>query len=321
MHFGLWFEPEMVNPDSDLYRAHPDWILHVNGRESTLVRNQSILDFSRKDVCDYIIDAVSSVLAKANIEYVKWDMNRYMTEVGSALLPAEQQGEVMHRYILGVYYVLESIVSKFPNILFESCASGGGRFDPGMLYYMPQVWTSDDSDAVERLKIQYGTSIVYPYSSMGAHVSACPNHQIGRITPFKMRCNVAMVGQFGFELDLNKCTEKDIEIAKESIEKYKELQSIFHNGDCYRLISPFETELSVIEFISEDKNTVVICIDSQKAIPNAPDTYIYPEGLQEDAFYSVGEEIYGGDYLMNNGILFTNEWEHVSFRLELKKVN
>ena len=181
MRFGLWFEPEMVNPDSDLYRAHPDWILHAKGRQSSLVRNQLTLDLSRKDVCDYITEAVSDVLNKANIEYVKWDMNRYMSEVGSSELPADRQGEVKHRYMLGLYSVLETLTQRFPNVLFESCASGGGRFDPGMLYYMPQTWTSDDSDAAERLRIQYGTSIVYPYSSMGAHVSAVPNHQIGRI--------------------------------------------------------------------------------------------------------------------------------------------
>lgn len=320
MRFGLWFEPEMVNPDSDLYRAHPDWIIHSPGRDSSLVRNQYTLDLSRKEVCDYIIEAVSAVLDKANIEYIKWDMNRYMTEVGSAVLPFDRQGEVMHRYILGLYYVLETIVNKYPNVLFESCASGGGRFDPGMLYYMPQTWTSDDTDAEERLKIQYGTSLVYPYSSMGAHVSACPNHQIGRTTPFEMRCNVAMVGQFGFELDLNRCTDGEIEIAKEAVKEYRALQKIFHYGDCYRLMSPFETDLSVVEFISEDKNDVVICIDSQKAVPNAPDIYIYPEGLDEDSAYLMGGEIYGGDYLMNNGILFTNGRHHLSTRLKLKKV-
>ncbi|MBQ8532734.1 MAG: alpha-galactosidase [Clostridia bacterium] len=319
MRFGLWFEPEMVNPDSDLYRKHPDWVLHVESRESSLVRNQLTLDLSRKDVCDYIIEAVSAVLNKANIEYVKWDMNRYMTEAGSALLPPEKQGEVMHRYMLGLYYVLETITNRFPNVLFESCASGGGRFDPGMLYYMPQTWTSDDSDAVERLMIQYGTSIVYPYSAMGAHVSACPNHQVSRTTPFRMRCNVAMPGQFGFELDLNKCTEKELETARQAIIEYKELQHIFHKGDCYRLKSPFETNLSVIQFISEDKNTVVVCIDSKKAIPNAPNEYIRLEGLDDNAVYSLDGEIYGGDYLMNRGIVFINDVEYKSLRLILKK--
>ena len=320
MHFGLWFEPEMVNPDSDLYRAHPDWILHTKGRESSLTRNQYTLDLSRKEVCDYIIDSVSSVLEKANIEYVKWDMNRYMSEVGSATLPPEKQGEVYHRYILGLYYVLETITKKFPNVLFESCASGGSRFDPAMLYYMPQTWTSDDTDAVERLKIQYGTSMVYPYSAMGAHVSACPNHQIGRTTPFKMRCNVAMLGQFGFELDLNKCTEAELETAKESVEKYRELQKVFHNGECYRLKSPFDSDISAIEFISEDKKTVIVCINSLKATAYAPDEYIKLQGLEPDGIYTIDGVEYDGGYLMSNGIIIRNDTEHLSKNFIIKKV-
>lgn len=319
MHFGLWFEPEMVNPDSDLYRSHPDWVLHTKGRNSSLVRNQLTLDLSRKDVCDYIIRSISAVLEKANIEYVKWDMNRYMTEAGSALLPGEKQGEVMHRYMLGLYYVLETITSKFPNVLFESCSSGGGRFDPGMLYYMPQTWTSDDTDAVERLKIQYGTSMVYPYSAMGAHVSACPNHQVGRTTPFLMRCNVALPGQFGFELDLNKCTENELETAKQAITEYKMLRSVFHRGDCYRLKSPFETDISAIEFISDDKNTVVVCIDSKIATAYAGDEYIKLAGLDENAGYSLNGEVYGGDFLMNRGIAFINNVENKSIHLVFKK--
>ena len=320
MRFGLWFEPEMVNPDSNLYRNHPDWVLHTKGRVSSLARNQLTLDLSRKDVCEYIIASLSSVLNKANIEYVKWDMNRYMTEVGSSLLSAERQGEVMHRYILGLYYVLETITKKFPNVLFESCASGGSRFDPGMLYYMPQTWTSDDTDAIERLKIQYGTSIVYPYSAMGAHVSVCPNHQVSRTTPFEMRCNVAMMGQFGFELDLNKCTENELETAKQAIKKYRELQGVFHRGECYRLKSPFETDLSVIEFIGKDKKTVILCINSVSANPNSVDEFIRLEGLDIDACYECENDIYGGDYLMNQGMIFRNDEEHRSVMLIFKKI-
>ena len=312
MRFGLWFEPEMVNPDSDLYRAHPDWILHAKGRQSSLVRNQLTLDLSRKDVCDYITEAVSDVLNKANIEYVKWDMNRYMSEVGSSELPADRQGEVKHRYMLGLYSVLETLTRRFPNVLFESCASGGGRFDPGMLYYMPQTWTSDDSDAAERLRIQYGTSIVYPYSSMGAHVSAVPNHQIGRITSFEMRCDVALPGQFGFELDLNKCTDHELEIAKKKVREYRELREVFHKGDCYRLKSPFETDLSAVEFVSEDKKTAVVCISSYKATAYSPDEFIKPQGLCENATYRIGENSYDGKYLMNYGILFRNDRENKS---------
>lgn len=323
MKFGLWFEPEMVNPGSDLYREHPDWILHTKGRKSSQSRNQYTLDFSRNDVCDYIIDALSEILGSANIEYVKWDMNRGMSEPGSAFWDAAHQGEVMHRYILGLYRVLGTITSRFPHILFEGCASGGARFDPGMLYYVPQIWTSDDSDAVERLKIQYGTSMVYPYSSMGAHVSAVPNHQVGRITSFDMRCNVAVAGQLGFELDPALCTEDELETARRVIKKYRELGEVFHKGDCYRLRSPFEGDLSAVEFVSEDKNTVVFIINCNSPMPNAPDEYIFFEGLEEDAIYQIEgtSKRYGGDQLMNMGYLFVNDKDNKSEVLVLRKIN
>ena len=321
MHFGLWFEPEMVNPGTELFKNHPDWILHTKGRKSSLSRNQLTLDFSRDDVCDYIIDTLSGILSRANIEYIKWDMNRCMSEPGSAFWDSERQGEVMHRYILGLYRVLETITSRFPNILFESCASGGARFDAGMLYYMPQTWTSDDSDAVERLKIQYGTSIVYPFSAMGAHVSAVPNHQVGRITAFDMRCNVALPGQFGFEMDLGKCTDDELKIAGEAIKTYHKLGEVFHKGDCYRLCSPFEGGLSAIEFVSEDKNTVILTVNSSNPVPNAPDKYILLDGLQESAAYTVdGTELtFGGDFLMNIGYHYLNDSVNKSEIVVFKK--
>ena len=215
LQFGLWFEPEMVSPDSDLYRAQPDWCLHVEGRPRTQGRQQLILDLSRPEVQEYIISAVSGVLSSAGVDYVKWDMNRNMTEAFSVVLPPERKKETQHRYMLGLYHVLESITSAFPNVLFESCSGGGGRFDPGMLFYMPQTWTSDDTDAVERLKLQYGTSFVYPASSMGAHVSAVPNHQTGRTVPLKMRGNVALGGNFGFELDPGRLSPEEREAVKE----------------------------------------------------------------------------------------------------------
>ena len=320
LRFGLWFEPEMVNPDSELFRTHPEWALHTPGRDTTPTRSQITLDFSRQDVCDYIYNSISSILDRANIEYVKWDMNRYMSEVGSAALPADRQGEVYHRYILGVYSVLERLTSKYPNVLFESCASGGGRFDPGMLYYMPQVWTSDNSDAVDRLRIQYGTSYVYPYSSMSAHVSVCPNHTQGRTTPFKMRCNVAMPGQLGFELNIGKCTEEELEMSRDTIKKYRELEDVFHNGDLYRLVSPFETDMSVLEFISEDKKRVIVCIDCQRGTFNGPDQYIKLLALEADAQYRCGDKTYYGEYLMNFGIHFCNKREHISEMLMFEKV-
>lgn len=322
MRLGLWFEPEMVNPGTELIKNHPDWIIHTKDRESYQVRNQYTLDLSRDDVCDYIIDTLSGILSRVNIEYVKWDMNRYMSAPGSALLDGARQGEVMHRYILGLYRTLETITQRFPNILFESCASGGSRFDAGMLYYMPQTWTSDDSDAVERLKIQFGTSIVYPFSAMGAHVSAVPNHQVGRITSFDMRCNVAMAGQFGFELDLNKCTEEELKTAEKAIKTYRELGEVFHKGDCYRLKSPFDSDVCAIEFISEDKSTVILTVNSSKATAYAPDEYILLEGLEETAVYTLDStnKRFGGDYLMNIGYHFVNDCENKSITAVFKKL-
>jgi len=230
LQFGLWFEPEMVSVDSELYRAHPDWCLHVPGRRRTEGRNQLILDLSRDDVCQYVIDSVSGILSSAPISYVKWDMNRHMTEIGSASLPQERQRETAHRYMLGLYRVLETITSTHPHVLFEGCSGGGGRFDPGMLHYMPQTWTSDNSDAVCRLKIQYGTSLVYPVSTMGAHVSAVPNHQVHRITSLGMRGDVAMSGVFGYELDLTEMSESEKTEIREQVLRYKELRHLIQES-------------------------------------------------------------------------------------------
>jgi alpha-galactosidase len=304
MEFGLWFEPEMVSPESDLYREHPDWCLHVPGRTRTLARQQLVLDLSRKDVCDYIVDSVSSVLSSAPITYVKWDMNRNMTEIGSALLPAERQRETTHRYILGLYDVMERIVTRFPHILFESCSGGGGRFDPGMLYYMPQTWTSDDTDAVERLKIQYGTSIVYPASSMGAHVSAVPNHQVHRITPLETRGHVAMSGNFGYELDLTKLSEAEREDIKKQVSEYKELRMLIQYGDFYRLLSPFEGNQTAWMFVSNDKKEAFATYFRVLAEPNAPLRRLRLKGLDPAKSYKLelNGNIYRGDELMHYGI-------------------
>lgn len=247
-------------------------------------------------------------------------MNRYMSEVGSVGQSLDRQGEVAHRYMLGLYKILERLVTEFPNVLFEGCASGGGRFDPGILHYMPQIWTSDNTDAVERIFIQYGTSIVYPYSSISAHVSACPNHQINRTTPFEVRCNVALHGQFGFELDLNKCTESEIEFARETIIKYRELRDVFQKGNLYRLRSPFDSDMSVLEFVSDEKEKIALCIYSKGIKPSAPEEFIRLDGLDTNAYYSLNNEIYGGDYLMNKGILFVNDKEYDSRILILNKV-
>jgi alpha-galactosidase len=304
MQFGLWFEPEMVSPDSELYRQHPDWCLHVPDYRRTQGRQQLILDLSRADVREAIYKMISTILKSAPITYVKWDMNRNMTEIGSALLPAARQRETAHRYMLGLYAVLEQITTEFPHILFESCSGGGGRFDPGMLYYMPQTWTSDNSDAVSRLKIQYGTSIVYPTSSMGAHISAVPNHQVHRMTSLDMRGHVAMSGNFGYELDLTKFTDDEKHIVKQQIVLYKEIRQLVQFGDFYRLLSPFEGNETAWMIVSQDRSEAVVAYFRVLAEPNEPLTRLKLKGLDVNYNYLLVEEddTYPGDHLMYAGI-------------------
>ncbi len=304
LQFGLWFEPEMVSPISELYKEHPDWCLHIPGRIRSEARRQLILDYSREDVCDYIIDKISEVLSSAPISYVKWDMNRNMSEIGSVLLPANKQREVAHRYILGLYRVLEEITTKFPHVLFESCSGGGGRFDPGMLYYMPQTWTSDNTDAIERLKIQFGTSMIYPNASIGCHVSAVPNHQVDRITPIETRGVVAMSGNFGYELDITKLPTKEKAIIKEQVKLYKEIRETIQFGKHYRLSSPFESNDVAWMFVSKDTNEVIVNFVRVLAKPNPKFISIKLIGLDENARYEVvGEDlVLGGDELMNIGL-------------------
>ncbi len=304
--FGLWFEPEMVSPDSDLYRAHPDWCIHIPGRERTECRNQLTLDLSREDVCEYIIKTVSQVLDEAAIGYVKWDMNRHMSELGSAGLPPKRQKEMPHRYMLGLYHVMEEIVSKHPDVLFESCSGGGGRFDPGMLYYMPQTWTSDDTDAVERLYIQYGTSLVYPVSAMGCHVSAVPNHQANRMTSLSMRGDVAMSGNFGYELDLTAFTEEEKDEVRIQIKQYKDLRTFIQSGDMYRLQSPFEGNTTAWQFISEDGKDIFAAYFRILCEVNGGISRMKFTALEADAVYELlgvnGGKRYSGDELMNIGL-------------------
>lgn len=304
LQFGLWFEPEMVSPDSELYRAHPDWCLHVPGYRRTEARQQLILDLSREDVQSYIVKSLSDILNHAPITYVKWDMNRNMSEIGSELLPAERQRETAHRYMLGLYSVLERITSAFPHILFESCSGGGGRFDPGMLYYMPQTWTSDNTDAVSRLKIQYGTSIVYPISTMGAHVSAVPNHQTGRMTPLRTRGDVAMSGNFGYELDLTQFTDAENEEVKRQVSLVKEVRELVQFGTFYRLLSPFEGNEAAWMFVSKDQQEVFLVHTTVLNEPNAPLSRLRLKGLDPSRVYEwIGEDQFiGGDELMFAGI-------------------
>ena len=319
--FGLWFEPEMVSPDSDLYRAHPDWCLHVEGRPRTPARQQLILDLSRPEVQEYIISAVSAVLSSAGVDYVKWDMNRNMTEAFSAALPPERKRETQHRYMLGLYRVMETITSAFPKILFESCSGGGGRFDPGILYYMPQTWTSHDTDAAERLKLQYGTSVVYPASAMGAHVSAVPNHQTGRSVPLKMRGDVALGGNFGFELDPGKLPPEELEEAKRMVERVKSLRDLTRTGTFWRLLSPFDGQVTAWAFVSPDRREVLLCAFRVLSVPNTAPERIRLRGLDPDAVYETEDgRRFDGAALMYQGITLPLRGDFSSETIVLKSV-
>lgn len=304
LSFGLWFEPEMVSVDSDLYRAHPDWAIQIPGRRPSEGRNQLILDLSREEVCAYVIKAVNDVLDRAPISYVKWDMNRHMTEYYTASLPAGRQRELGHRYMLGLYHVMEAVTSAHPDVLFESCSGGGGRFDPGMLYYMPQTWTSDDTDAVERLFIQYGTSMAYPASAMGAHVSAVPNHQTGRVTPLSMRADVAMAGNFGYELDLTKFTEEEKQEVKKQVAAYKKLREFVPAADLYRLRNPFEGDDASFLFLSQDKTRFFLTYFQITGAVTYNYRHLKLKGLEEDAYYRCEEtgKAYSGAELMYVGL-------------------
>lgn len=307
MKFGLWFEPEMVNKDSDLYRAHPDWILHTPDRRTSFGRNQLVLDFSRPEVVDCIYNMMARILSEAKVSYVKWDMNRSITEAYSAALPPDQQGEVLHRYILGVYRLYDRLTKGFPHVLFESCASGGGRFDPGLLYYAPQGWASDNSDAVERLKIQYGTTFCYPVSAIGAHVSAVPNHQVNRVTPLSTRADVACFGTFGYELDLNRLTAEERAQVRSQIAFMKEYREVIQFGDFYRLLSPFESNFTAWMVVSQDRRTALVGWYRVLNEVNGPYRRVKLRGLDPALDYAVdGGARRGGDELMRLGLLTTD---------------
>lgn len=301
---GLWVEPEMVSPDSDLYRQHPDWCLQAKGRSHTQARNQLVLDLSRAEVRDYIIAAMKNIFC--HVDYIKWDMNRNMTEYFSTAQEPERQMETQHRYMLGLYQVLETLTTAFPQILFESCSGGGGRFDGGMLHYMPQAWTSDNTDAVSRLSIQYGTSLVYPISSMGAHVSAVPNHQCERTTSMEMRGNVALSGAFGFELDLTKLSLEELATAKELVAQAKRLRGLAQKGTFSRLLSPQKGRFAAWQFISEDGGQVLLCVYQILSVPNTAPLRVRLVGLQPEQIYQTDEgQRYAGAVLMNMGLSIT----------------
>lgn len=324
--FGLWVEPEMVSPDSELFRAHPDWALGVPNHTRYQQRNQYVLDLSRQDVRDYVVDSICKVLGSADIDYVKWDMNRNLTDIGSAAFPASQQQEIATRFVFGVYDIMERITQAFPNILFESCAGGGRRFDLGLIYYMPQVWTSDDTDEVMRQRIQYGTSLVFPPITMGCHVSACPNHQVGRSTPMLSRFVCAMSGNFGYEMSLGKLSPEEQEEVKGHIALYKELRSTIQLGKFYRLMSPFEgtQNETAWQFVSQDGSEVIFMYFKNLCLPQGNIRKVCLTGLDPDATYKVTKhmwtpslavnaldyltnynlegDVFGGDELMHFGV-------------------
>ncbi len=306
LKFGIWMEPEMISPDSELYRKHPDWAFAVPERTATLSRNQYVLDLSRKEVRDYVYECVHNVISSANIEYVKWDMNRQLTDIGSVEFAGDRQGELAHRYVLGVYELQERLVNDFPDLLLENCSGGGARFDPGMLYYSPQIWCSDDTDAIERLSIQEGTELIYPLSTMGAHVSDCPNHTVGRSTPFMTRAHVALAGTFGYELDITKISEEERAMIPEQVSMYHKYNDLVREGDYYRVASYRENGLyDCWMVVAKDKSEALVTYVQVLGRPNVHSRKIKLLGLDVAADYRLDgtEKVYGGDLLMNAGML------------------
>lgn len=306
LKFGIWMEPEMISPDSELYRKHPDWAFAVPERTATLSRNQYVLDLSRKEVRDYVYECVHNVISSANIEYVKWDMNRQLTDIGSVEFTEDRQGELAHRYVLGVYELQERLVNDFPDLLLENCSGGGARFDPGMLYYSPQIWCSDDTDAIERLSIQEGTELIYPLSTMGAHVSDCPNHTVGRSTPFMTRAHVALAGTFGYELDITKISEEERAMIPEQVSMYHKYNDLVREGDYYRVASYRENGLyDCWMVVAKDKSEALVTYVQVLGRPNVHSRKIKLLGLDVTAGYRLDgtEKVYGGDLLMNAGML------------------
>lgn len=323
--FGIWIEPEMISEDSDLYRAHPDWALVIPGRQPIRSRSQLVLDMSREDVTDYLTERICDIVEKADIQYIKWDMNRSLMAAYSAKLPRDRQGELRHRYVLGLYKVLEAVTQRFPELLLEGCSGGGGRFDAGMLYYCPQIWCSDNTDAIERLRIQYGTSFGYPMSSVSAHVSVCPNHQNHRVTPFKTRGICAMQGTFGYELDLSKMTDEEKKMAGEQIAFFKEHGRLFQFGDYYRLTSPFENrDYTVWEYAAQDGSEACMSVVYTDMYANAASEIVKWKGLDPKKVYQMqldGEDAgnFSGAALMHAGILLPlPEQNYDAFQIYLK---
>ena len=321
MKFGIWFEPEMISPDSELYRRHPDWALQLKDRCGSLCRAQYVLDLSRPEVVDYVYECVAAVLRHARIDYVKWDMNRQLTDIGSSYLPAERQGELSHRHTLAVYELQERLTREFPELLLENCSGGGARFDPGMLYYSPQIWCSDDTDAIERLAIQEGTQLLYPLSTIGAHVSDCPNHTVGRVTPFETRGIVALAGTFGYELDTRKISEEDRAQIPEQIAAYKKYAPLIREGDYYRIASYQDNHrYDCYEIVSKDRTEAVVFFIQVLHEPNYRSRKLRLQRLDRETLYEVDGKTYLGGTLMSAGLILQRPWGDFQAQIiEIKK--
>ena len=307
--FGLWFEPEMISEKSELYKAHPDWVLHEPGRRRSIGRAQMMLDMSRPEIVQYLFETIASILHSANIEYIKWDMNRNLTEVYSEALPPERQGEVTHRYMLGVYRLHEMLLKEFPTLLIEGCSGGGGRYDAGMLHYVPQIWCSDNTDALERIRIQLGTSLFYPNSTMGAHVSVCPCHATGRSTPFNTRGYLAFQGTFGYELDLTKLSEEDRKTVRQQIEDFHNYHQIVADGDFYRLSDIFSTNaFDAWLNVSKDKKTAILTEVTRISMLPPCIRYLRLRGLDANTIYDVNGSRISGQTLMSRGLVYNDDY-------------
>ena len=321
MKFGLWVEPEMVNEDSKLYRAHPDWAFQVPRRPRTRGRHQLVLDLSRQEIRKYILDNLRATLNSADISYIKWDMNRSLTDVWSATMPAHRQGEIYHRFVLGVYEILETIHREYPDLLIEGCCGGGGRFDCGMLHYAPQIWCSDNTDAIERLRIQYGTSLCYPCSAVGAHVSAVPNGMTHRLVPLHTRGVVAQAGAFGYELDLNELTEEELDEVRGQIQHFQKVWDLVALGDYYRLGDPFqEAPFYAWMHVSPDRSRALVGVVMGVGHANPIRGLLRLKGLDPQRDYKVNGQVYGGDTLMYAGLALPVLDEYQALQLDIEVI-
>lgn len=323
MKFGLWFEPEMISEDSDLYRAHPDWAFAIPGRVPNHSRNQLVLDMTREDVREYLLERLTTIVHDAKIDYVKWDMNRSVCDVYSHMAAQNRNGELYHRYVLGVYDLLERFLAACPDLLLEGCSGGGGRYDAGMMYYSPQIWCSDNTDAINRLSIQYGSSFFYPISTVGSHVSVCPNHQTGRVTPFRTRGDVALAGSFGYEMDLNKISEEEKEMVKEQVAAMHEYYELTHEGLYYRLTGLKKQDFMAWEFVAKDQSRALLTIVKTDAEGNMLPVHTKVCGLAEDKLYrcSLDQEVRLGRTWNRAGLTLHQVLEeYESIRVEFTEV-